>query len=147
MADIFSKKQRSALMSRIRSRGNATTELALVRMLRAASIKGWRRHRRMAGGAARPDFIFPSERVCIFVDGCFWHGCPKCFRAPKSNVAYWREKIARNRRRDRRTTRLLRTAGFRVVRVWECRLKSPRAAKGFVARLAVLIGHRLPDQR
>ena len=120
-------------MSRIRSRDNFTTELAVASMFRAAGVKGWRRQQRLGGGW--PDFVFPKQRLCVFVDGCFWHGCPRCFREPTSNVAYWREKIARNRRRDRRIGLTLRRAGYRVFRLWECRLKKPAQAAKFIARL------------
>ena len=67
----------------------------------------------------RPDFVFARERVAIFVDGCVWHGCPKHYAHPKSNIEYWSEKIAGNRRRDRRVGRRLRKAGWRVFRFWE----------------------------
>ena len=74
MPDVFTKAKRSQVMSRIRGRGNQETELALAKLLRAARINGWRRHAPIFG---RPDFTFHKERVVIFVDGCFWHGCPK----------------------------------------------------------------------
>ncbi|EIP98948.1 DNA mismatch endonuclease Vsr [Opitutaceae bacterium TAV1] len=133
MADIFSKEKRSQVMSKIRSSGNLSTELALANAFRAAGLKGWRRHQRLVGG--RPDFLFRRKRVCVFVDGCFWHGCPRCYRAPTSNVEYWAPKIIRNRRRDRRIERALRRCGFRVFRIWECQLKQPRLAARFISRL------------
>lgn len=153
VADIFSKRRRSAIMGRIRGRGNRTTELALVRLLRTEKINGWRRHRPAlaAGKVSTPDFLFPRARVCVFVDGCFWHGCPRCFREPTSNVAYWRAKIRRNQRRDRRTVRVLRAAGFRVFRIWECRLKSPVYLRQLGRRLRDAldrspVSHRAPVQ-
>jgi len=159
MADVFSKRKRSEVMSRIRSRGNKATELALARLLRANHISGWRRHlliramveshwlrieRRRTSprpspqrgeGAVRasissrvirhlsltvrPDFVFPKSRTAIFVDGCFWHGCPKHATKPKSNAAFWRKKISGNKARDRLVNRVLRRAGWRVLRIWE----------------------------
>jgi DNA mismatch endonuclease Vsr len=73
--DIFTREARSNLMSRIRSRGNHTTELRLAELMRAAGVRGWRRHLPLPGS---PDFAFPRVRLCVFVHGCFWHGCPRC---------------------------------------------------------------------
>jgi DNA mismatch endonuclease (patch repair protein) len=116
MTDIFSKRKRSQVMAAIRSKGNKDTELKLASILRAHGIKGWRRHLPLPG---KPDFIFPKERLAVFVDGCFWHGCRWHCRMPHDNRRYWREKITGNAARDRATTRLLRRAGWRVVRVWQ----------------------------
>lgn len=67
----------------------------------------------------RPDIAFTRLRVAVFLDGCFWHGCPEHGSAPKANASYWLPKIARNRERDRQADRLLRDAGWTVVRIWE----------------------------
>jgi DNA mismatch endonuclease (patch repair protein) len=67
----------------------------------------------------RPDIVFTRRRVAVFVDGCYWHGCPKHGAKPQANSEYWQAKIARNRERDRRTHAALRAAGWQVVRVWE----------------------------
>ena len=67
----------------------------------------------------RPDFVFPAERVAVFVDGCFWHGCPRHYNAPANNEAFWRRKLIANRTRDRLVTRTLTRAGWKVVRIWE----------------------------
>lgn len=112
--------QRSRLMSRIRGRGNRTTELRLVKLLRAAKISGWRRHLPLPG---RPDFCFPAARMAVFVDGCFWHGCPRCKWVPKSNQGYWRPKLEMNRQRDLSANRELRRLGWKVIRIWEHSLK------------------------
>jgi DNA mismatch endonuclease (patch repair protein) len=109
-------------MRRIRSANNASTDLLFVSLLKKYHIVGWRRNQKLPG---KPDFAFRKQRVVVFVDGCFWHGCPKCYRRPSSNRAYWDAKVQRNRLRDRRVTRLLRNQGWRVVRVWECDLKKP----------------------
>ena len=144
-------------MSRIRSRGNKATELALVRLLRAHKIRGWRRQVRVAVDGSklmvdgrkrsgsrhqpstlnhrltvltvRPDFVFPKSRTAVFVDGCFWHGCPKHATKPKSNAAFWRKKFAANKARDRRVNRMLRAAGWQVLRVWEHELRRSRKQK------------------
>ncbi|MEO7700316.1 MAG: very short patch repair endonuclease [Opitutus sp.] len=115
-SDVYSPAKRSAVMARIRGRGNKDTELKLIALLRIHKIAGWRRGRRLAG---RPDFVFPRERVVVFVDGCFWHGCPNHATWPKQNAEFWRRKILGNRKRDRTVTRLLRLKGWRVVRIWE----------------------------
>ena len=133
MADVLTKSKRSAVMAAIRSTGNKVTELGLARIFRAHGIKGWRRHLPLPG---KPDFVFQKERVAVFVDGCFWHGCPKHLRMPKSNKAYWRRKIATNRMRDVRVRRVLRQGGWRVVRIWEHELKNePRLVQHLRALL------------
>jgi DNA mismatch endonuclease (patch repair protein) len=116
MADVFSKSKRSEVMARIRSRGNQATELALAKLFRRHKITGWRRNQKVFG---KPDFIFPKHKLAVFVDGCFWHGCPKHGTQPKGNAAFWRKKISRNQIRDRLVTRTLRKAGWRVLRIWE----------------------------
>lgn len=129
----FGGLPRSVLMSRIRSSGNATTELRLIALLRKSGLKGWRRNYPLFG---KPDFVFPNERVTIFVDGCFWHG-HQCGRnlTPMSNASAWQEKISRNQRRDRRVTRELRFRGWSVLRIWECRLtKSPLGSASRIQR-------------
>jgi DNA mismatch endonuclease (patch repair protein) len=103
-------------MRSIRGHGNKGTELKLITIFRAASIKGWRRGSKLPG---KPDFVFPSLKTAIFVDGCFWHGCPKHGNSPKTKTSYWLAKITGNKARDRRVNRLLRAKGWAVVRVWE----------------------------
>lgn len=125
VADIFTKTERSRIMAAIRSRGNKATELTLAKLFRAAGLKGWRRHVAIAG---RPDFIFRKQRVAIFVDGCFWHGCEKHCRMPASNRKYWRAKIQRNMLRDRDARNKLRADGWNVVRIWEHELKKNPAS-------------------
>lgn len=116
----------SERMSMVRSRGNKTTEMRLREILKAYGLTGWRRHFRVMGC---PDFAFPAERVAIFVDGCFWHGCPKCQRTPQTNSAFWVKKFATNRARDREVTKQLRATGWHVIRIWEHSLKdAPRIA-------------------
>jgi len=132
--DVFTKQKRSELMSCIRSRGNKDTELVLAKLLRRNHINGWRRNQSVFG---KPDFVFKKQRLAIFVDGCFWHGCPKCYRAPKSNQQYWRQKINRNRKRDSAVSRFLRVHGWKVFRFWECGL---RAERRVVDRLKAALG-------
>ena len=116
MADVFTKEKRSEVMSRIKGKGNKDTELAMIQILRSNHISGWRRNQAALG---KPDFIFPQKRVALFVDGCFWHGCPKHSNMPKNNEEFWREKLQKNKDRDKFVTRELRKMGWKVVRVWE----------------------------
>ena len=159
MPDVFTKAKRSDVMSRIRSRGNKATELALAKLLRRHGITGWRRQisltlrssRREEAHSEIPltvsrtkksikassprllrvkvDFVFPKRRVAVFVDGCFWHGCPKHATKPKHNHAFWRRKLASNKRRDARVVQTLRSTGWRVVRVWEHELVRKNRAR------------------
>ena len=117
----------SALMSRIRGR-NTGPEKILRAALREAGFPGYRLHYKKAPG--RPDIAFVGRRIAIFVHGCFWHGCPHCQRRrPKNNSAFWNEKLDRNMARDKRKTQELRAAGWRVITIWECRLKKAPAAQ------------------
>lgn len=129
--DPLGKKGRSELMARIRSRGNRSTELALMTLLRRNGVTGWRRHKAVFG---RPDFVFAGRRLAVFVDGEFWHGHITRGRLPVTNRAYWRDKITRNRTRDRFVNRELRRRGWTVLRIWEHQL-APAFADRTVARL------------
>jgi DNA mismatch endonuclease, patch repair protein len=124
MADLYSRKKRSEIMSRIRSTGTKP-EQRLIDVVR--TICGRRKlllNVRELPGC--PDVVIPSLRVAIFADGCFYHGCPHHGHNPKSNRAYWLPKLERNRLRDATHTRRLRRMGFGVWRIWEHDLKSSR---------------------
>lgn len=131
MADIWTRAKRSEVMARIRGRGNRSTEGRLAALFRAHGITGWRRQWPLPG---RPDFAFPARRLAVFVDGCFWHGCPRHGTLPRGNRAFWRAKLARNRERDREVSAELRRRGWTVVRVWEHALR-PRNERRLLARL------------
>jgi len=126
-------EKRSNNMRAIRSSGNKTTEKRLVYLLAKSGCKGWRLHPKYIRGS--PDFVFERESLIIFTDGCFFHGCPHCGHIPKTNTAYWRAKIARNRRRDAAVSRRLKLLGYSIVRIWECQLReSPRLCLGRIRR-------------
>ncbi|HNU50191.1 MAG TPA: very short patch repair endonuclease [Verrucomicrobiota bacterium] len=122
MADIFSKRKRSEVMAAVRSSGNESTELRFITLMRGLHITGWRRRQKLPGS---PDFVFREQRLAVFVDGCFWHGCPKHGSFPSTRRTFWLKKFASNKARDRDVTRKLRQRGWRVIRIWEHELKNP----------------------
>ena len=127
-------------MSRIRGRGNKDTEVALAKLFRRHKITGWRRNQKIFG---KPDFVFRRERLAVFVDGCFWHGCPKHGTKPKGNAAFWKKKFARNQARDRLVNCTMRRTGWRVLRIWEHTLQWATKDKQNEARLLRRISGRL----
>ncbi|MCW5964729.1 MAG: very short patch repair endonuclease [Bryobacterales bacterium] len=116
--DTISPATRSSVMAMVRSNRNKSTEWRLRASLVRAGIRGWNLNPTDVFG--KPDFVFRSERLAVFVDGCFWHGCIACGgKTPRSNTVYWERKIERNRRRDRLVSVQLRRDGWRVIRIWE----------------------------
>jgi DNA mismatch endonuclease, patch repair protein len=168
MPDIFTKRKRSDVMSRIRGTGNKATELRLIQIFRANGINGWRRgcalrigsgvsglasgvvaqspknlkprpktRATRSTGRVKPDFVFQKLKVALFVDGCFWHGCPRHATWPKTRAAFWLAKITGNKARDRRVNSALRKRGWTVLRIWEHELARNNAPR-LLKRLAVL---------
>lgn len=121
MADVFTREKRSEVMSRIKGRGNRDTELAFLKLLRTNHITGWRRHLPLPG---TPDFAFRKARLAVFIDGCFWHCCPRCSNKPANNAEFWSRKLAGNVARDKRVAAELRKRGWQVLRYWEHDLTS-----------------------
>lgn len=117
--DKVSTEKRSEIMSSIRS--VSSIEEAAARKFQLFGRLHVRRHPK--GIFGNPDFGNKKRRIAVFVDGCFWHGCPECYREPKSNVAFWRQKVQRNRKRDGEVNRYLRDRGWTVFRIWEHELK------------------------
>lgn len=115
-ADPFSPNERSEVMSAVGSEDTAV-EMRLRRALWHSGLR-YTVHEQVAG--TKPDIVFTGAKVAIFVDGCFWHGCPDHYTAPENNAAYWRKKLERNRERDRRNNCSLREAGWTVLCFWEC---------------------------
>lgn len=120
MAHRDKKLRRSEMMARVRSR-DTKPELRLRRALWHRGMR-YRLHRPTPGG--RPDLVFASRRIAVFVDGCQWHGCPEHYVAPRSNREFWIVKLLDSVHRDRRSTLALEAAGWRVVRVWEHEVRS-----------------------
>jgi len=129
--------QRSRNMASIRSSGNVTTEQRLAKILRKHRITGWRRHLKLPG---KPDFVFPKYKIAIFVDGCFWHFCPRCTKVPKQNTKYWTEKKRRNKSRDRSVSHQLRITGWKVIRFWEHSLESESTIAKRIRKALLLLG-------
>ena len=162
MPDVFSSAKRSEVMSRIRGRGNKETELALMKLLRKAGIRGWRRHVRVRTADIRkpfatvtPDFVFQKVRLAMFVDGCFWHGCPKHSNPMKwiakssmlvsipsggrrTGRVFWRRKLEANKRRDRIVNLALHHQGWRVLRIWEHDLAKNR--NRYINKIRIALG-------
>jgi DNA mismatch endonuclease (patch repair protein) len=126
MVDFVTKEKRSKIMSAIRSKGNETTEIAIIKIFRQNRLSGWRRNYKLQG---KPDFVFPQERVVVFVDGCFWHG-HSCLK-PRDSLkkGFWKEKIERNIERGKLVNKILRKDGWKVIRIWECEIEKKKYAK------------------
>ena len=114
--DKVSKKVRSKIMKAVKSSKNKSTELRFRAALIQARLSGWNVR---PSTKCKPDFVFRRKKVAIFVDGCFWHGCPICSKHPLDNKEYWSTKIARNRNRDQQVRKQLNKEGWKVLRFWE----------------------------
>jgi DNA mismatch endonuclease (patch repair protein) len=130
--DRVSPEVRSKIMAAVRSRGNYSTEQRMESLLRRSHLSGYRKQWSVSG---RPDFAWPKLKVALFIDGCWWHGCPRCKRCKKpakSNAKFWQSKVLANKRHDRKVSRQLRRDGWKVLRVWECAVSAERT----LARIA-----------
>lgn len=129
-------------------RRDTAAEVAVRRLLHVRGLRYRIDRRVLPDLPRRADLVFVTARVAVFVDGCFWHSCPRHRTIPKANRTWWLEKLARNRRRDRETDRRLRDAGWRVERVWEHEepaTAAARIAKAVRARLRRRLGKRARD--
>ena len=138
MADFISKDRRSEIMRSIRA-SNTKPELLVRSVLHRLGYR-FRLHRKDLPGT--PDIVLPGHRVVIFVHGCFWHGCEKCdkgTRIPKTNTEFWREKIERNRERDRQAIANLASTSWRVMIVWQCETSD---VQKLASRLQVFLSNR-----
>lgn len=147
--DTISKQQRSANMAAIRS-GGTSPEMVVRRALFRAGLRYRVHDKRLPG---RPDVVFPSRYLVVFVHGCFWHGCAKCIdglRAVKSNRRYWTKKIEGNRLRDERNRQKLLDLGWQVEEIWECETRNARKLTALVKRIynvGVTPGRRIFNRR
>ncbi len=131
-------EKHSKTMSKIRGKNNKSTEIKLKMLLVRNSIKGWKLNYKNLQG--KPDFYFPKHKVAIFVDGCYWHGCPKCGHIPKTRSEFWEAKLNKNRARDKRVTRILKEQGITVVRFWEHDLKKKELYSGVIKKINFILG-------
>ena len=122
MADVMTPEQRSRCMAAIKGK-DTKPELIVRKYLFSRGLRFRVQVRKLSGN---PDIVLPKYKTVIFVNGCFWHGHEGCkyFRLPKSNVEFWEAKIERNVARDVRNEAELKALGWRVVRVWECEIKT-----------------------
>ena len=124
--DILNKRERSRRMSAVRSIGNRSTEWRFRAKLIREGISGWELHPPDVPG--KPDFLFRKLRLAIFIDGCFWHGCPNCRRPmPAANREYWSAKIATNIARRQDVIRQLRRIRFKTIQIWEHELRTKKS--------------------
>jgi DNA mismatch endonuclease (patch repair protein) len=124
-------------MAAIRGKRNKTTELALRMTLVHFKISGWRLHAVDLPG--KPDLFFQRKKLAVFVDGCFWHGCPRCGHVPKTRSKFWRAKIQRNKQRRVFVARQLRQKGIRVIQIWEHSLNSDVGKRKVIDQLIKIL--------
>jgi DNA mismatch endonuclease, patch repair protein len=113
--DVLNKSQRSYNMSQIRAK-NTTPEIKLRKALFRNGLRGYKIHYNLEG---KPDIVFTKYKIAIFIDGCFWHKCPKCFVEPKTRTDYWLKKIEKNKQRDKIVNKKLKNEGWFILRFWE----------------------------
>ncbi|MBO5003062.1 very short patch repair endonuclease [Methanocorpusculaceae archaeon] len=133
MTDVLTPEQRKRNMSRIRGK-NTSPELKLRKMLWESGIRGYRVHYKLPG---KPDIVFTRKKVVVFVDGCFWHKCPVCFRPPETNAEFWNDKLQKNVERDLKVTKELEDLGWTVLRFWEHEVK--KTPEDVVARILLAL--------
>jgi DNA mismatch endonuclease, patch repair protein len=121
MADVHSKKQRSYNMSRIRST-DTRPEMLVRKYLHGLGFRYALHSRKLPG---KPDIVLTKYKTVVFVHGCFWHGHANCryFKIPGTRTQWWTDKINRNKANHTKAVRALRKDGWKVLVVWECRLK------------------------
>jgi len=119
LPDKFSKETRSRIMSSIRSK-NTKPEIQIRKGVWALG-KRYRIHDKTVFGT--PDMSNRSKKVAVFIDGCFWHGCSRCYTEPKTNTKFWRDKITTNRDRRKKVTAELRKDNWKIMQFWEHQVK------------------------
>ncbi len=119
MADMFSRSERSRIMANVRAR-NTSLEVAVRRALWRRGLR-YRIHVRRVAGT--PDIANRSKRVAVFIDGCFWHGCPRCYSTPSTNRRFWIRKLESNKRRRAQVLRTLRRDNWTILQFWQCRVQ------------------------
>jgi DNA mismatch endonuclease (patch repair protein) len=133
MADVLTKEQRSFNMSQVRAR-DTKPEIKIRKELYKNGIRGYRVNYKLFG---KPDIVFPTKKIVVFIDGCFWHKCPKCFKEPETRKEFWIKKIEGNINRDKEVNVRLKKEGWKVLRYREHEVKkSPgRVASKIIKKL------------
>lgn len=120
-APVPKSETTSRVMSANKDR-NTKPELILRKALWSKGLKGYRLHPKKIPG--KPDIVYNRKKVAIFVNGCYWHRCPKCdLPVPKSNSEFWRRKFSKNKERDNQKLKSLKESGWNTIVVWECEIK------------------------
>jgi DNA mismatch endonuclease, patch repair protein len=138
MPDQFSPDERSEIMRRVKSK-----DTSLERKVRSALHKRGLRYRLYYDLPGKPDIVFVRARVVVFIDSCFWHGCPKHLRMPQSNREYWEKKIGGNIARDNQNNEQYEQSGWFLIRIWEHELKEDFA--GSISRIEILVQSKRPN--
>ncbi|MEN8264698.1 MAG: very short patch repair endonuclease [Nitrospirota bacterium] len=128
---------RSKTMSAIRGKNNRTTEVKLRMALIRGGFSGFKLHANELPGT--PDFYFEKDKLALFVDGCYWHGCPKCGHIPKTRSEFWKAKINRTKQRDRKKRTELRKQGMSVLRIWEHELKDRQSIIKVLSKISEMV--------
>lgn len=100
-------------------RRDTKPEIAVRRLVHAAGLRYRVDHKPLGSLNRRADLVFPRQKIAVFIDGCFWHGCPEHHTVARSNETFWAEKVRRNRERDRDTDERLESNGWLILRAWE----------------------------
>jgi DNA mismatch endonuclease, patch repair protein len=136
MTDVMTKEQRSNLMSRVRDR-DTSPELEVRRQLFSRGLRGYRLRPKLPG---KPDIVYSRAKLAIFIDGCFWHGCPRCYTRPATRRPYWDNKLAENVSRDKAVDRSLKEMGWKTLHFWEHDVK--KAPGRIVKRVKISLDAR-----
>lgn len=136
MADVHSKETRSYNMSQIKGK-NTKPEMLVRKFLHANGFR-YRLHIKDLPG--KPDIVLPKYKTVIFVHGCFWHGHTNCkyFTIPKTRTKWWTDKINRNISNDDKAIKALKKDGWKIINVWECKLKPAKIEKALASLLQKL---------
>ena len=132
MADVFDAEKRSEIMRQVKSKKNKTTELRLIEVFKESGITAFFTRSSAANipvnMKGHPDFVFPKQKIAVFVDGCFWHGHDCRNTRPADHQDYWQKKRERNIKHDQEVTAMFEARGWNVLRIWECELKKKNEA-------------------
>jgi len=137
--DKLPKNQRSEVMRKVKGK-NTKLEYQVIEILLSHGIKRFKVHQ--PGILGSPDIVLLKEKIVIFIDSCFWHGCPKHLRMPKTNQKYWNSKIGKNVIRDIRIRAKLRRQGWSVLRIWEHDVRNPLKVVRKITRTLNLIKNK-----